>query len=57
MHVIHDDEAFYAVVAQRWLHGELPYVASYDVKAPGVFAVLAARGDWDSFTVYRRRRH
>ncbi|MGN6422045.1 MAG: ArnT family glycosyltransferase [Asticcacaulis sp.] len=42
LHVIHDDEAFYAVVAQRWLHGELPYVASYDVKAPGVFAVLAA---------------
>lgn len=42
LHVIHDDEAFYAVVAQRWLQGDLPYVASYDVKAPGVFAVLAA---------------
>ncbi|HEX7800147.1 MAG TPA: hypothetical protein VF402_07340 [Asticcacaulis sp.] len=42
LHVIHDDEAFYAVVAQRWLRGEWPYAASYDVKAPGVFAVLAA---------------
>ena len=42
LHVIHDDEAFYSVVASRWLRGELPYVSSFDVKAPGVFALFAA---------------
>ncbi len=42
LHVIHDDEAFYSVVATRWLHGELPYAASFDIKAPGLFALFAA---------------
>ena len=42
LHVIHDDEAFYSVVASRWLHGELPYVSSFDIKAPGIFALFAA---------------
>jgi len=41
LHVVQDDEAFYSVVASRWLRGELPYVASFDVKAPGVFALFA----------------
>ena len=41
LHVIHDDEAFYSVVASRWLNGEPPYIASYDIKAPGIFAILA----------------
>ncbi len=41
-HVIHDDEAFYSTVAARWLRGELPYVSSYDIKPPGLFALLAA---------------
>ena len=42
LHVIHDDEAFYSVVASRWLRGELPYVSSFDIKAPGLFALFAA---------------
>jgi hypothetical protein len=42
LHVVHDDEAFYSAVASRWLRGELPYVASFDVKAPGLFALFAA---------------
>ncbi|MDV6332089.1 hypothetical protein [Asticcacaulis sp. 201] len=42
IHVIGDDEAFFSVVASRWLRGELPYVASYDIKAPGMFALFAA---------------
>ncbi|CAL4866106.1 hypothetical protein MMA231_00344 [Asticcacaulis sp. MM231] len=40
-HVIHDDEAFYSVVASRWLEGELPYSASFDIKPPGLFAIFA----------------
>jgi hypothetical protein len=39
--VLGDDEAFFNVVATRWLHGELPYVDSYDIKAPGIFAIFA----------------
>ncbi len=38
---ISDDEFFFAVVAQRWLEGGLPYVAAYDVKPPGIFALYA----------------
>lgn len=37
-----EDELFYAIVAGRWLAGLLPYVASFDVKPPGLFAVFAA---------------
>jgi len=39
---VNDDEFFFAVVAQRWLEGGLPYVAAYDVKPPGLFAIFAA---------------
>lgn len=42
LYVVHDDEAFYSVVATRWLNGELPYAASYDIKGPGLFALFAA---------------
>lgn len=42
LHILHDDEAFYSVVASRWLRGEIPYVASFDIKAPGIFALFAA---------------
>ena len=42
LHVIHDDEAFYSVMASRWLRGDLPYVSSFDIKAPGLFALFAA---------------
>jgi hypothetical protein len=39
---IGEDEIFFALVAQRWLAGLMPYVASFDVKPPGLFAVFAA---------------
>jgi hypothetical protein len=38
---INDDEFFFAVIAQHWLAGGLPYVSTYDVKPPGVFALYA----------------
>ncbi|MEI6440001.1 MAG: glycosyltransferase family 39 protein [Alphaproteobacteria bacterium] len=40
--IVHEDEAFYAVIAQRWLGGQWPYAASFDVKPPLTFAILAA---------------
>ncbi len=36
------DEAFYLVVGRQWLHGSLPYAATFDVKPPGLFALMAA---------------
>lgn len=36
-HIVDDDEAFFSVVATRWQHGELPYVASFDIKPPLLF--------------------
>src|SRR5215475_12070257 len=39
---VNDDEFFFSVIAQRWLEGGLPYVASYDVKPPGLFALYAS---------------
>src|SRR6185437_1215342 len=36
-----DDEFFFAVIAQKWLAGGLPYVATFDVKPPGLFALYA----------------
>ena len=36
-----EDEFFFSVVAQRWLDGYLPYVASFDIKPPGLFAIFA----------------
>jgi hypothetical protein len=35
------DEGVYLVVAQRWLHGGLPYVAVWDQHPPGLPALLA----------------
>jgi len=40
-HLIDDDEAFYSLIGLRWLKGALPYVASYDVKPPLLFAIFA----------------
>lgn len=39
--LINEDEAFYSVVAQRWLGAEWPYAATFDVKPPMIFATLA----------------
>jgi hypothetical protein len=36
-----EDEAFFAIVAHRWLAGVAPYAGSFDVKPPGLFAVYA----------------
>lgn len=36
-HIVDDDEAFFSLVASRWQIGELPYVASFDVKPPLLF--------------------
>ncbi len=41
-HFIDDDEAFYSLVGQRWLHGLWPYTGSFDVKPPLLFAMFAA---------------
>jgi hypothetical protein len=38
---IGEDEAFFALVADRWLAGLWPYAASFDVKPPGLFAMFA----------------
>jgi len=40
------DEGEYSYIAQRWLQGEIPYRASFDQKAPGVFAVYAVFERW-----------
>jgi 4-amino-4-deoxy-L-arabinose transferase-like glycosyltransferase len=42
LHIVNDDEAFFSVMGTRWLHGELPYVDSFDVKPPLLFALFAA---------------
>ena len=34
------DEIFFSIIAERWAHGQLPYVASFDVKPPGLFFVF-----------------
>ena len=41
VHIVNDDEAFFSVMGQRWLHGEWPYTASFDVKPPLIFALFA----------------
>jgi len=41
-HIVNDDEAFFSVMGQRWLRGEWPYAASFDVKPPLLFALFAA---------------
>lgn len=35
------DQAMFAYIGDRWLHGELPYRDAWDIKPPGVFAVYA----------------
>jgi hypothetical protein len=40
------DDAFYAEVAHLWTRGALPYVAAFDVKPPGLFALLAVAQLW-----------
>ncbi len=35
------DDAFYAEVGNLWRHGHPPYLAAYDVKPPGFFALVA----------------
>jgi 4-amino-4-deoxy-L-arabinose transferase-like glycosyltransferase len=39
------DESFYIVVAQRWLHGDIPYAAIWDIHPMGVPALFAL-GTW-----------
>jgi hypothetical protein len=39
---VNNDEAFYLIIGRQWLHGSLPYVGSFDVKPPGLFAAMAA---------------
>jgi hypothetical protein len=36
------DESLYVVIAQRWLHGDLPYVAVWDQHPMGLPAIFAA---------------
>lgn len=35
------DEFFFSVIASEWLHGDLPYVATFDIKPPGIFFLYA----------------
>jgi hypothetical protein len=35
------DEFFFMVIAREWLQGGLPYVATFDIKPPGLFFVFA----------------
>ncbi len=35
------DEFFFSVIAAEWLKGGLPYVATFDVKPPGLFFIYA----------------
>ncbi|MEJ0012260.1 MAG: hypothetical protein WDM94_06425 [Bauldia sp.] len=35
------DEYFFSVIADQWLHGGLPYVATFDIKPPGLFLIFA----------------
>jgi hypothetical protein len=43
-----EDEIFFAVVGRQWLHGALPYAASFDVKPPGLFALFALTQFWSA---------
>ncbi|HVY20373.1 MAG TPA: glycosyltransferase family 39 protein [Bauldia sp.] len=35
------DEFFFSVIASEWLRGGLPYVATFDIKPPGLFLLFA----------------
>ncbi|HEY5081851.1 MAG TPA: hypothetical protein VII91_08035 [Bauldia sp.] len=35
------DEFFFSAIAAEWLKGGLPYVATFDIKPPGVFFIFA----------------
>ena len=45
------DEGEYAVFGRLILQGQVPYVAAYNMKLPGVYyayaAILAVFGEWD----------
>jgi hypothetical protein len=36
------DQAMFAHIADRWMHGDLPYRDAWDIKPPGVFLAYAA---------------
>lgn len=40
------DDAFYVEVAHLWTRGALPYVGAFDVKPPGLFALVALAQMW-----------
>ena len=35
------DEAYYLTVGRQWLEGSMPYAGAFDVKPPGLFALMA----------------
>ena len=35
------DEFFFSIIATQWLQGGLPYVATFDIKPPGLFVIYA----------------
>lgn len=37
-----NDEFFFSIIAGEWLKGGLPYVATFDIKPPGLFFIYAA---------------
>jgi hypothetical protein len=37
-----NDEFFFSIIASEWLKGGLPYVATFDIKPPGLFFIYAA---------------
>ncbi len=48
------NSAFYAEVGKLWLEGQIPYVGAFDVKPPGLFALVAlaeAVFGYSSFTI------
>src|SRR5687767_9878358 len=42
LYPFHPDQAMFAYIGDRWLHGGLPYRDAWDVKPPGIFALYAA---------------
>lgn len=36
------DEFFFSIIGTEWLRGGLPYVATFDIKPPGLFFIFAA---------------
>jgi len=42
LYPFHPDQAMFAYIGDRWLHGAIPYRDAWDVKPPGIFALYAA---------------